>query len=319
MSRRIKRFIRSNSPLFSVMILLTIINALTTSYPWALFPIAAMAIPVFISAANIFFADDDDNKSEADKDDDDEDDEDEDEDDDEIRRTQSRDARRQARLERKLGKLERKYGPLPNTANAQPAALASTPSNKTAINKMDDNVAAQLAEAKRYKDQMAQLLKGSQDKNKSDRLNELSTQMDEWMTSIQQMADRVSGFKRNTNLQHDKVTVDAAITKLSSQLANESDARIKQQLERTLSARQQQRDSLTKLDNVMRQAEIQLESTVAALGTIYSQALATQSTNQVADYSHLSAEVNEQVHSLRDRLEALEEVKLGGGQVSSQN
>jgi len=310
-SRRIKRFIRSNSPLFSVMILLTIINALTTSYPWALFPIAAMAIPVFISAANIFFAEDD-----KDEKNDEDDDDDEEENEDKLSRAQGRDARRQARLERKLEKLERRYGPLPNTAETgTPAAsLASTP-----INKMDDTVAAQLAEAKRYKDQMAQLLKGSQDKNKSDRLNELSTQMDEWMTSIQQMADRVSGFKRNTNLQHDKVTVDAAITKLSSQLANESDARIKQQLERTLNARQQQRDSLTKLDNVMRQAEIQLESTVAALGTIYSQALATQSTNQVTDYSHLSAEVNEQVHSLRDRLEALEEVKLGNNQISSQN
>ena len=304
MSRRIKRFIRNNSPLFSVMILLTVINALTTSYPWALFPIAAMAIPVFISAANIFFADDDDATStEAQSDS-------------QETEMDGRDARRQARLERKLDKLERKYGPLPNTENAQPQAASLA---GTAINKMDDTVAAQLAEARRYKDQMAQLLKGSQDKNKSDRLNELSTQVDEWMTSIQQMADRVSGFKRNTNLQHDKVTVDAAITKLTSQLANETDARIKQQLERTLNARQQQRDSLNKLDNVMRQAEIQLESTVAALGTIYSQALATQSTNQVADYSHLSAEVNEQVHSLRDRLEALEEVKLGDNQISSKN
>lgn len=308
MSRRIKRFIRNNSPLFSVMILLTIINALTTSYPWALFPIAAMAIPVFISAANIFFADDDAAQTQTqyrakedddDEDEDDEEDKDEDEDNkDKVKRAQRREARRAAR----------------RAAQPQPAALASTP-----INKMDDAVASQLAEAKRYKDQMAQLLKGNQDKNKNERLNELSIQMDEWMTSIQQMADRVSGFKRNTNLQHDKVTVDAAITKLSSQLANETDSRIKQQLERTLGARQQQRDSLTKLDNVMRQAEIQLESTVAALGTIYSQALATQSTNQVADYSHLSAEVNEQVHSLRDRLEALEEVKLGGNQISSQN
>ncbi len=61
----------------------------------------------------------------------------------------------------------------------------------------------------------------------------------------------------------------------------------------------------------MRQAEVQLESRVAALGTIYSQTLATQSTTRVADYSQLSAELDEQSKLLRDQLEALEEVKLG--------
>ncbi|NJM40426.1 MAG: hypothetical protein HC853_06505 [Anaerolineae bacterium] len=69
--------------------------------------------------------------------------------------------------------------------------------------------------------------------------------------------------------------------------------------------------TLEKLQSSMRQAEVQLESTVASLGTIYSQVLTAQSTNQVADYGHLAADVNEQVHQLQDQIEALEEVKLG--------
>ena len=44
--------------------------------------------------------------------------------------------------------------------------------------------------------------------------------------------------------------------------------------------------------------------------TIYSQVLIAQSTNQIADYSHLLAEVDEEVSLLQDHLEALEEVKL---------
>jgi hypothetical protein len=55
---------------------------------------------------------------------------------------------------------------------------------------------------------------------------------------------------------------------------------------------------------------VQLESTIAAIGTIYSQALAIQSTDQIADYGHLSKEVDEQAKALRDQLEALEEVKF---------
>jgi hypothetical protein len=41
--------------------------------------------------------------------------------------------------------------------------------------------------------------------------------------------------------------------------------------------------------------------------------LISQSTDHVADYSRLSAEVDEEVRTLQDHLEALEEVRLGNG------
>ena len=56
---------------------------------------------------------------------------------------------------------------------------------------------------------------------------------------------------------------------------------------------------------------MQIESTVSMLGTIYSQVLTGQSTSEVADYSQLSTEVDEEVRLLQDYLEALREVKLG--------
>jgi hypothetical protein len=41
-----------------------------------------------------------------------------------------------------------------------------------------------------------------------------------------------------------------------------------------------------------------------------------QSADRVADYSHLSAEVDEQSRMLKDQLEALQEVKLDRGQMN---
>ena len=58
-------------------------------------------------------------------------------------------------------------------------------------------------------------------------------------------------------------------------------------------------------------AEIQMESTLSAMGTIYSQILTTQSTSQVADYTHLTDEAEEETRRLQDHLDALTEVKLG--------
>ncbi|MCK6630197.1 MAG: hypothetical protein L6R45_34100 [Anaerolineae bacterium] len=99
--------------------------------------------------------------------------------------------------------------------------------------------------------------------------------------------------------------------RLETQLTQENDPQVRGQLERTLTNRRNQLASLERLQNTMKRAEIQIESTLSALGTIYSQLLTGESTDHVADYSRLSAEVDEEVRLLQDRLEALEEVKLG--------
>jgi hypothetical protein len=130
------------------------------------------------------------------------------------------------------------------------------------------------------------------------------------MKTVEEMSQRIDSFKSNQVIQHDLATVPESIKKLTTQLNEETDPRVKESIERTLAARADQMASLQKLQSLMRQAEVQLENSIAALGTIYSQALATQSTSRVADYSHLSTELEEQSKMLRDQLEAMEEVKL---------
>lgn len=112
-------------------------------------------------------------------------------------------------------------------------------------------------------------------------------------------------------IRQDLEAVPQAIADLQTRLTNETDPTLRTQLERTLSNRQNQLASLERLQNTMKRAEIQIESTLSALGTIYSQVLTGQSTDHVADYSRLAADVDEEVRLLQDRLEALEEVKLG--------
>lgn len=70
------------------------------------------------------------------------------------------------------------------------------------------------------------------------------------------------------------------------------------------------------LQNTMKRAEIKIERTLSALGTIYPQILTGQSTNQVANYSRITSAVSEEVRALRDHLEALAEVKLGQADLS---
>ena len=261
---KLKRFLRSNTPQFAVMLFLALINYMTTSFPWAVFPIGAMMISVLISASNIFLSDSS------------------------AKESEDRGARRDARRAERAG----------NTI------ATSTPARSKEMND-------RLSQARTYKREIDNLVNTTTDPLRKDKLRELSGDMDTWIKTVEEMTARIDGFKRNAVVQEDLVSVPESVKRLTAQLASETDSRVKATIEKTLATRADQLQSLQKLQSLMRQADVQLESSVAALGTIYSQALATQSTTRVADYSQLSAELDEQSKLLRDQLEALEEVKLG--------
>jgi len=171
---------------------------------------------------------------------------------------------------------------------------------------------AQLGQALAYQAQIHHLAETAAKEKTRTRLQGIATQVNDWTAAIQDLARRIDNFQQNTLIRQDLETVPEAIANLEAQLANETDPAIQAALERTLTNRKNQLASLERLQHLMHQAEIQLESTLSSLGTIYSQILTDQSTNQMADYTHLSSEAEEETHLLQDRLEALAEIRLGG-------
>ena len=172
-------------------------------------------------------------------------------------------------------------------------------------------IQAHLDKAHIYKEQIESYIQATSDPHSQTRLQDLSDQISQWTEAIEAMARRIDSFQQNPVINQDLKSVPQAIKNLETQLDSETDPTIHAELERTLANRKNQLATLQHLENTMKQAEIKMESTLASLGTIYSQLLTSQSTDHVADYSRLSAEVNEEVQILQDHLEALEEVKLG--------
>jgi hypothetical protein len=159
-------------------------------------------------------------------------------------------------------------------------------------------------------EQIDNLIKSTSDQKARARLQDLAVQVNEWVKAIEDLAKRVQSFHQNTLIHQDLESVPKSIEELEARLANESNETTRIELERTLANRKNQLTALKRLQDTINRAEIKTESTLSALGTIYSQILTAQSTDQVADYSRLSAEVDEEVLILQDHLEALEEVKL---------
>ena len=175
---------------------------------------------------------------------------------------------------------------------------------------MNPALRAHLEKAHTYQAQINALLKATTDRNAHLRLQELSSQVQEWMAAVEALARRIDHFQRNNIIQQDLESVPQAISNLERRLAAESDPATQTELERTLTNRRNQLAALEHLQRIIKRAEIKIESTLSSLGTIYSQMLISQSTDHVADYSRLAADVDEEVRTLQDHLEALEEVRL---------
>ena len=171
-------------------------------------------------------------------------------------------------------------------------------------------IQAYLDRARTYKEQINNLIKSTSNQKGHARLQNLVAQVSEWVKAIEDIANRVDSLQQNSLIHQDLEAIPQSIENLEVQLVNESDEATRIELERTLVTRKNQLAALERLQSTINRAEIKIESILSALGTIYSQVLIAQSTNHVADYSHLSAEVDEEVRVLQDHLEALEEVKL---------
>ena len=167
-----------------------------------------------------------------------------------------------------------------------------------------------LAKAQAYQQQIAQIAEKVGTPTSQRRLAELAEQVDSWVEAITALSSSVDLYQQNELIHSDLSTVPSAIKELEARVEQEQNPSLKAELQRTLDNRRNQLSSLEQLNDSMTRAEIKIESTLSALGTIYSQLLTSQSTDHVADYSRLSADVDEEVKVLQDQLEALEEIKM---------
>jgi len=167
-----------------------------------------------------------------------------------------------------------------------------------------------LQQARAYQTKIDRAIKSTDNTAYAGHLEQLSGQINGWTEAVIILGQRLSTLQQDDIIRRDLQQVPTAITDLRQRLEQESDPGLKAQLGRTLENRQKQWETLEQLQYTMKRAEIQIENTLSMLGTIYSQLLAGQSADHVADYNRLSADVDEEVRQLQDYLDALHEVRL---------
>lgn len=136
------------------------------------------------------------------------------------------------------------------------------------------------------------------------------SEIDDWVEQIYKIARRIDLYEDNSLINRDRARVPNELNVLRQRLENEADNGVKSELESTIHLKETQLSNLKMLETNIRRADIQLDNTLTALGTIYAQVQLLDSKEVDGRRANrLRQEIQDEVLSLKDTIEALDDVQ----------
>jgi chromosome segregation ATPase len=146
-------------------------------------------------------------------------------------------------------------------------------------------------------------------------LQESMSGIADWIAQIFRLAQRLDAYERDAIIKQDAKSAPREIRELVERIAREDDDAVREQARHTLESKRAQAQNLEKLTNTMEQAELQLDATLTALGTVYSQLMLIRSKDDIQDSraQRLRDDIADQVAKLNELQGAMDEVYRGKG------
>lgn len=173
----------------------------------------------------------------------------------------------------------------------------------------NDKLRARVEKALGYRDRIDEVINNSREGVLRKHLEDASRGITDWMENVFRLAKRLDAYMSDSMIRQDRKSVEPAIDNLKRRLALEDNDAVKRQISQTIAQKQIQRDNLSKLQNVMERAELQLESTITAMGTVYSQIMILGSRDVASGRAQrLQDDIHDQVQALQDVVTTMDQV-----------
>ncbi len=164
-----------------------------------------------------------------------------------------------------------------------------------------------------YRDRIDEVIAKSKAGVMRDHMRDVSRGITSWMESVFRLARRLDDYTADETLRQDMKAVGTDIEALKNRLALEDDDTVKREISQAIAQKQIQRDNLHKLRNVMERGQFQLESTITAMGTVYSQMMLLGSRDITSGRAErLQQDVDDQIQALQDVVQTMDEVYQTG-------
>jgi hypothetical protein len=164
-----------------------------------------------------------------------------------------------------------------------------------------------------YRDRMDEVIAKSSEGIMRQHMEDVSQAITEWMENVFRLARRLDTYMDDEISHQDLQSLPSSIDNLKRRLAMEDSDAVKRQISQTIAQKQIQLNNLRKLENVMERAQFQLESTITAIGTVYSQMMILGSRDVGSGRAQrLQQDIDDQVHALQDVVTTMDEVYQAG-------
>lgn len=142
-----------------------------------------------------------------------------------------------------------------------------------------------------------------------DRLEDTAGQISDWIATVFRLAQRLDAYKGDQLLKREREAVPREVETLAARRKLEGNPAVQQQLDDVLEGKRKQWQALRALDDRMKQAQLQLDQSLTALATIYSQVqLVNAQDVESGRAERLRADIKEQVDRLNDLVSSINEV-----------
>jgi len=131
----------------------------------------------------------------------------------------------------------------------------------------------------------------------------------DWVASVFGLAKRVDRYNSDQIVLRDRRDLPREIVELRARLQRESNEAVRQELQQAIAAKEGQLVNLQKLQSMIEKAGVQLETTLTALGTVYSQILLVGAKDiDSGRAQRLREDISDQVAALQGLQTTLDEV-----------
>lgn len=173
----------------------------------------------------------------------------------------------------------------------------------------DQELRAELEQALEYQRRIEQQIRGQEESLMFDRLQQTANQITSWISNMYQLALRLDAYRSDDLLARERRVLPKELEDLSARRGRERNPGVRSQIETVLESKKQHLQALSTLDTRMKQAHLQMEQSLTALGTIYSQVQLIDSRNVSGGHAErLQGDIQEQVNRLDDLVSSINEV-----------
>ncbi len=141
-------------------------------------------------------------------------------------------------------------------------------------------------------------------------LDATSSEISDWIAQIYVLAKRMDSFEENEVINRDRRMVPQDLKNLRRRLETEDADSVRAELEEAIQTKETQLANLRNLENNIKRADIQLDHTLSALGTVYAQMQIIDAKDLDSGHAQrLQEDIRDEVMSLQDTISAIDEVQ----------